>query len=88
MDSFKLHDRASHVYSEAARVWSFKRICDEAPSDALKQLGDLMNASHQSTSVLYECSCEELDELTKICRYVDENRTNGFPAGINYGTFL
>ncbi|KAI5009279.1 hypothetical protein ZWY2020_011374 [Hordeum vulgare] len=54
---FKLFQRASHVYSEARR--------DEG---MLKKLGDLMNDSHHSCSVLYECSCPELEELVKVCR--------------------
>ncbi|PKI62647.1 hypothetical protein CRG98_016918 [Punica granatum] len=67
---FKLHQRASHVYSEAKRVYAFKdtvssKLSDE---DMLKKLGDLMNESHYSCSVLYECSCPELEELVKICR--------------------
>lgn len=33
---FKLYQRAKHVYSEAARVWKFKQICEENPPDSLK----------------------------------------------------
>ncbi|XP_072954446.1 galactokinase [Typha angustifolia] len=67
---FKLFQRASHVYSEAKRVHAFRntvlsKLSDE---DMLKKLGDLMNESHYSCSVLYECSCPELEELVKICR--------------------
>ncbi|XP_008809268.2 galactokinase [Phoenix dactylifera] len=67
---FKLFQRASHVYSEAKRVHVFRdtvlsKLSDE---DMLKKLGDLMNESHYSCSVLYECSCPELEELVKICR--------------------
>ncbi|NP_001284475.1 galactokinase [Cucumis melo] len=67
---FKLYQRASHVYSEARRVYAFKDAVSSSLSeeDKLKKLGDLMNDSHYSCSVLYECSCPELEELVKICR--------------------
>ncbi|KAJ7373759.1 N-acetylgalactosamine kinase [Desmophyllum pertusum] len=57
VNSFKLHDRAKHVYSEAARVLKFKNV-----------LGGLMNESHYSCSKMYECSCDELDQLVDVCR--------------------
>ncbi|KDP27946.1 hypothetical protein JCGZ_19026 [Jatropha curcas] len=67
---FKLHQRAAHVYSEAKRVHAFKDTVSSnlSEEDKLKKLGDLMNESHYSCSVLYECSCPELEELVKICR--------------------
>ncbi|XP_073308911.1 galactokinase-like [Primulina huaijiensis] len=67
---FKLHQRAAHVYSEAKRVYAFKDTVSSKSSeeDMLKKLGDLMNESHYSCSVYYECSCPELEELVKICR--------------------
>ncbi|GAB4842986.1 galactokinase [Ancistrocladus abbreviatus] len=67
---YKLHQRAAHVYSEARRVHAFKETVSSNLSgeDMLKKLGDLMNESHYSCSVLYECSCPELEELVKICR--------------------
>ncbi|XP_041001981.1 galactokinase-like [Juglans microcarpa x Juglans regia] len=67
---FKLHQRASHVYSEAKRVHAFKdTVASElSEEDKLKKLGDLMNESHYSCSVFYECSCPELEELVNICR--------------------
>ena len=34
--SFKLHDRAKHVYSEAARVLKFKSVCEEKPANAIQ----------------------------------------------------
>ena len=55
------------MYSEAHRVWEFKRVCDEKPADALVQLGSMMKASHESCRDLYECSCDDLDELTHLC---------------------
>ncbi|KAL9225484.1 hypothetical protein vseg_001401 [Gypsophila vaccaria] len=67
---YKLHQRAAHVYSEAKRVHAFKDTVasDLSDEDMLKKLGDLMNDSHYSCSVLYECSCPELEELVAISR--------------------
>lgn len=67
---FKLHQRAAHVYSEAKRVYAFKDTVSSKSSDEemLKKLGELMNESHHSCSVYYECSCPELEELVKISR--------------------
>ncbi|XP_043725229.1 galactokinase-like [Telopea speciosissima] len=67
---FKLFQRASHVYSEAKRVHAFKDTVSSnlSDEDMLKKLGDLMNESHYSCSVLYECSCPELEELVKVCQ--------------------
>ncbi|RDX87546.1 Galactokinase, partial [Mucuna pruriens] len=66
---YKLHQRATHVYSEAKRVLAFKDIVSSKQSEEemLKKLGDLMNESHYSCSVLYECSCSELEELVNVC---------------------
>ncbi|KAL4283167.1 hypothetical protein GQ457_16G031140 [Hibiscus cannabinus] len=67
---YKLHQRAAHVYSEAKRVYAFKDAVASSLSEGekLKKLGDLMNESHYSCSVLYECSCPELEEVVKVCR--------------------
>ncbi|XP_049988966.1 N-acetylgalactosamine kinase isoform X4 [Alexandromys fortis] len=66
--TFKLYQRAKHVYSEAARVLQFKQVCEEAPANAVQLLGELMNQSHRSCRDMYECSCPELDQLVDICR--------------------
>ena len=68
MLTFKLYQRAKHVYSEAARVLQFKKICEEAPDNTVQLLGELMNQSHMSCRDMYECSCPELDQLVDICR--------------------
>ncbi|KAG2470726.1 GALK2 kinase, partial [Polypterus senegalus] len=65
--SFRLYQRAKHVYGEAERVLRFKDICAEAPDEAVQLLGELMNQSHASCRDLYECSCRELDQLVDIC---------------------
>ncbi|XP_061856065.1 N-acetylgalactosamine kinase isoform X1 [Colius striatus] len=67
VSTFKLYQRAKHVYSEAARVLEFKKICDEAPANAIQLLGELMNQSYISCREMYECSCPELDRLVDIC---------------------
>ncbi|KAL3866449.1 hypothetical protein ACJMK2_043745 [Sinanodonta woodiana] len=67
VQSFKLYDRATHVFTEADRVQKFKEICDTKPAAAAEKLGQLMNYSHASCRDLYECSCPELDELVDIC---------------------
>ncbi|KAJ6620060.1 GHMP kinase [Mycena sp. CBHHK59/15] len=73
---FKLYKRAKHVYSEALRVLQFRKIClDTAVAAAgsdnvavLQQLGRLMNESQSSCAGDFECSCEELDQLTQLAR--------------------
>ena len=70
VDSFKLYDRATHVYSEAQRVLSFKDVCEEEPADAAKVLVQLMSDSHASCRDLYQCSHPQLDQLVDLCMYV------------------
>ncbi|EHB18405.1 N-acetylgalactosamine kinase [Heterocephalus glaber] len=77
---FKLYQRAKHVYSEAARVLQFRKVCEDSPEDAVAQLGELMNQSHRSCRDLYECSCPELDQLVDICRIMEQGRGEGPPA--------
>ena len=78
---FKLQQRAQHVYSEAGRVLQFQQLCNSTMSVSessvsnntnnnevlLQQLGTLMNNSQISCRNLYECSCNELNELTSLC---------------------
>uniref|UniRef100_A0A8D8U0J9 N-acetylgalactosamine kinase n=2 Tax=Cacopsylla melanoneura TaxID=428564 RepID=A0A8D8U0J9_9HEMI len=67
--SFKLKQRALHVYEEAYRVAQFLSVCaSDSPADnKLHQLGNLMNLSHASLQSLYECSHEALDSLVECC---------------------
>jgi len=81
---FQLHKRAKHVLTEALRVLHFRHIClraaaklplhgSNAASSAdvhkvFEDLGRLMNESQESCARQFECSCPELDELTKIAR--------------------
>ena len=64
--SFKCLDRALHVYGEAERVWKFREVCESNSEHKLEELGALMCASHQSCDKLYECSCEQLNDLVSI----------------------
>ena len=76
MEKFYLHDRAMHVYSEAARVYRFKKLCDELSrknsvnkhevEETLKQLGQIMKESHKSTRDWYCCSHSALDKLVEL----------------------
>jgi len=69
---FQLYKRTKHVLSEARRVLQFRQTCLLAAgsSDAMlfEGLGRLMNDSQSSCSLLYECSCPELDILTRLAR--------------------
>ncbi|SJL09968.1 uncharacterized protein ARMOST_13350 [Armillaria ostoyae] len=69
---FQLYKRAKHVFSEALRVLKFRQVCLDAasspPETVMQTLGDLMNESQTSCRDLYECSCPELDELTRLAR--------------------
>lgn len=64
--SFKCQQRALHVYSEAERVLKFREVCEDDAEGKLERLGELMSASHRSCDGLYECSCEQLNELVEI----------------------
>ncbi|XP_006459627.1 hypothetical protein AGABI2DRAFT_65690 [Agaricus bisporus var. bisporus H97] len=75
---FQLYKRAKHVFTEALRVLQFRKTSLDAtdaspslslnPSTSLEKLGNLMNESQKSCRELFECSCPELDMLTKLCR--------------------
>jgi galactokinase len=59
--TFFLFERASHVFSEASRVYQFKAICDDSSLEEdtkVEKLGKLMNDSHFSCKDLFDCSSE------------------------------
>lgn len=66
--SFMVRERAAHVVSEALRVEAFAAECREEREDSAEILGRLMNESHESCRVEYECSCRELDALVACFR--------------------
>ncbi len=64
-DGFKLHQRCRHVLEEGARV---EKALAALRAGNIAALGRLMDQSHESCRDLYEISCPELDELTRIAR--------------------
>lgn len=68
VQDFNVFKRADHVYLEALRVVQFENICSAGGDNTLEKLGILMDGSHWSCSKGYECSSDELDELTNVCR--------------------
>ncbi|VDN01416.1 unnamed protein product [Thelazia callipaeda] len=64
MNTFKLAQRALHVYAEASRVRLFHEACKRGE---LETMGKLMNESHSSCKDLFECSCEKLDAVVEKC---------------------
>lgn len=77
-DLFQLYKRAKHCYEEALRVLQFRDICistspsnlqsDSGVVSPVVALAALMDASQESCSTLYECTCPEIDLLTKLAR--------------------
>jgi len=69
---FKLFDRAKHVFSESLRVFQFFEICQKQQEKEKNNkdllLGNLLNESHYSNRDLFDVSCDELEELTSVCR--------------------
>ncbi|KAK2580917.1 hypothetical protein KPH14_005986 [Odynerus spinipes] len=64
--TFKLRQRALHVFQEAHRVAEFQRVNKEdalMEEEKVRLLGELMSKSHASLSKLYECSHPRLDAL-------------------------
>jgi N-acetylgalactosamine kinase len=69
--SFELYKRAYHVLTEAKRVHDFKAVCDDAEMDEdtkVQRLGELMNESHLSCHMYYDCSSTQLEEVTQLAR--------------------
>ena len=69
--SFELYKRAHHVLSEAKRVVEFQKVCNDMALNEdtkIQKLGQMMNESHYSCKMYYDCSSPELDELTQLAR--------------------
>lgn len=70
-DEFKLHDRAAHVFAEAARVPAFREVClakGTPAAERMAALGRLMDDSQASCRDLYQCSCPELDQVVALAK--------------------
>ncbi|SNX82840.1 related to GAL1 - galactokinase [Melanopsichium pennsylvanicum] len=82
-DNFQLYKRSKHVFTESLRVLEFQALCKahQNPSsssssssssgskkEVYKQLGALMGASQNSLRDLYDCSCEELNQVIEIAK--------------------
>jgi galactokinase len=65
IDDPVLERRATHVISENFRVNEAAKVLQEG---RLKEFGQLMFASHQSLTELYEVSGVELDTIIEFCR--------------------
>jgi galactokinase len=70
-ERFKLRQRVLHVFSEALRVLKFRAMLSSSNSglsgeELLQSLGALLNDAQASCKDVYECSCEELDELCTL----------------------
>lgn len=69
IQSFKLKQRALHVFQEALRVEKFLATCrNDSGEGSLESLGQLMRESHESLRDLYECSHPQLDKLVDLSR--------------------
>ncbi|MGZ4983297.1 MAG: galactokinase [Chthoniobacterales bacterium] len=60
-----LHRRALHIVGENDRVW---RAVEALQRDDAATVGELMNASHESSRVNFENSTPELDQLVTIAQ--------------------
>ncbi|KAI9138936.1 ribosomal protein S5 domain 2-type protein [Paraphysoderma sedebokerense] len=69
-EKLKLWKRSKHVFEEAERVWKFRSICEhgDGVQSKIEKLGELMNGSFKSCRELFECSCDELNELVELSR--------------------
>lgn len=62
-----LYRRAAHIVGENDRVWRAVKALENGDTATI---GELMNASHESSRVNFENSTDELDALTAIAREI------------------
>lgn len=64
-------DMCLKQYAEAKRVYDYRALLESAGNGEpglAEKLGDLMNDSQRSCRDLYNCSCDELDEICEMAR--------------------
>ncbi|KAM5449185.1 galactokinase [Microsporum audouinii] len=70
-ERFYLRQRALHCFKEARRVLDFKSCLARSHTldqHNLEYLGQLLNESQASCRDVYNCTCQEVDELCEIAR--------------------
>jgi galactokinase len=90
-----IQSRLRHVYSEAFRAQMFERILrtqtglEEDRLTTLSQLEELLNDSHKSCDLDYECSCKELNVVIEeakkqgcFCARLTGAGMGGFAVGL------
>ena len=68
---FYLYERATFVYIQAKRTDEFIATCEIEQMEwesRVTKLGDLMNVSQEAYDTLYDCSSENLNNLTQMAR--------------------
>lgn len=75
-----MRSRARHVFSEALRVEQFEAACEQ---NDIREMGRLMNDSHRSCALDYECSCQELDDICQL--YLEHGALGARLTGAGWG---
>ncbi|KAH8113709.1 galactokinase gal [Phellopilus nigrolimitatus] len=83
---FQLYKRAKHVFLEALRVLELREVClrgvHEPSDDTLRELGRLLDESQKSCMAVYECSCPEVDQLTRLAKQAGAYGSRQTGAGL------
>ncbi|BEI81718.1 hypothetical protein CcaverHIS002_0208780 [Cutaneotrichosporon cavernicola] len=68
-ERFKLLQRAEHTFAESLRVERFVQLCKSKNEckEVGAELGQLINASHESLRDLFECTVPEVEALRDVC---------------------
>ncbi|KAI5296884.1 hypothetical protein KEM56_005264, partial [Ascosphaera pollenicola] len=88
-ERFKLRQRALHCFKEARRVLEFKSCLtrsDKLTSKDVEYLGHLLDESQASCRELYNCSCDEVNDICLIARKAGAVGSRVTGAGWGGGT--